>query len=518
MRTGHDSTIECPVCRSATRLPDGMASSLPRDVTSSGTADSNNDEAYGKPVNGLATGSLNLLSEDDGKTEGASLCTLHARKLSGGAAAELRERVREKIRQLSEDRLPLAQRSSTAVQLVFSELSRASGKARQDIESARKRAVDAIDELVADNLLEVGNIERTRRKALGRQLDDLKLLAKGMESAVAFGQKLLEQDAQSEGVRELLSSVCERADELLSTEICAEPVAHARLAFERVAENEARGSIDCTLGRVRAYKASAVDSLVRDATATSCREGSAASFVVVARDKDGALLTTGGDVVLAKCVDFPEGMPGSKLPVLVDDNGDGTYAVKFTPRARGDYELNVWINGAGLRQPLSVHCWDSVEFDPLECQRGNAVSPDRLTVMHPATMCSSVLGYPGMQSGIHAWRVQISSTGNGLDVLLGVAEKPGLTEKAENYDSCYAFIGYSRRCLRNARGERRKSATLSVWREGDVMQLILNCDRRALSIVNLRTNEEDRIDNLPAAELFPYFYLHRAGASLTLIC
>uniref|UniRef100_A0A6B2KX48 Calponin-homology (CH) domain-containing protein n=1 Tax=Arcella intermedia TaxID=1963864 RepID=A0A6B2KX48_9EUKA len=70
--------------------------------------------------------------------------------------------------------------------------------------------------------------------------------------------------------------------------------------------------------------------------------GSPESFSITAKDGYGNPLTNGGLPVKAS-------LTGTEnVPVLVIDNGDGTYAVSYRPVTVGDYQLSVEVN----RQPI----------------------------------------------------------------------------------------------------------------------------------------------------------------------
>ena len=110
-------------------------------------------------------------------------------------------------------------------------------------------------------------------------------------------------------------------------------------------------------GSSRRGDAASRPELVLDAVApTSAREsqaegkglhralvGTAASFVIEARDADGSAQALGGDAFKASLV-----MRGAVVNASVSDVGNGSYAAYYTPSAAGVYRLEVTLGGVPL--------------------------------------------------------------------------------------------------------------------------------------------------------------------------
>ena len=82
--------------------------------------------------------------------------------------------------------------------------------------------------------------------------------------------------------------------------------------------------------------------------------GALYTFEVEARDDFGDLRGFGGDSVVCK---VSGGKPGDKTETVVEDRGDGTYEIRFTPESAGAYLVGVTLNGqhiAGSRFSLEV--------------------------------------------------------------------------------------------------------------------------------------------------------------------
>ena len=100
-----------------------------------------------------------------------------------------------------------------------------------------------------------------------------------------------------------------------------------------------------------------------------------------------------------------------------------------------------------------------------------------------------------------------------MNVFLGVAQKPGLTTRENNYQSTYSWYGHDgSKWIMN-----KRSSSMTKWKENDIVELQLNCTEHRLAIRNTRSGEGDMINNLPDAELFAYFALYVQNDSLTFI-
>ena len=119
-----------------------------------------------------------------------------------------------------------------------------------------------------------------------------------------------------------------------------------------------------------------------------------------------------------------------------------------------------------------------------------------------------------MTTGRHVWKVKVVRSERML-IYAGVAAKPDMTSK----NAFNRYLTYSWFALTSEKNitDTLSGACMSRWREEDVLQFELDCDKRVLTVTNLRTVEDDAIRNLPAVELFPYFSLGSKNDTLTLV-
>eukprot|EP01113_Clastostelium_recurvatum_P018917 TRINITY_DN222_c0_g1_i3.p1 TRINITY_DN222_c0_g1~~TRINITY_DN222_c0_g1_i3.p1 ORF type:complete len:958 (+),score=357.35 TRINITY_DN222_c0_g1_i3:135-3008(+) len=81
------------------------------------------------------------------------------------------------------------------------------------------------------------------------------------------------------------------------------------------------------------------------------QQNNPATFTIFAIDGEGRPVTKGGEPFSVN-VHGPEG----ETPVHVEDNGDGTYSVAYSPSAHGDYTVNVTLHGRPIKDtPKKVH-------------------------------------------------------------------------------------------------------------------------------------------------------------------
>ena len=397
--------------------------------------------------------------------------------------------------------------SLAAINDVSAELCDRAKTVRSEIEAAGERAVHLVQACVHQALQEVEDIELGRCKVLDRQTDELKRDQAACQNAVAFGNRLLNQDSRSGGIRELLSAAEKRM-----TAVCnikpQEPLETARLSFSAVDSESLLSKAEAMLGEVLPAKVSAKHCTIVGSTVKETLLEEEVTFTVQLRDREGRTNRYGRAVVHATvtCVSTLE---VSALPrVTTADEGGGRHSVKFTPNDELEYKIDVFVNDERLAQQLSVTChapeWG---FDPRECQAGNAVSPDQRSVSHNGRcQWSSVLGSRSFRRGCHGWRVKMAAKKDTfLSFFLGVSPQRGLPP-GESWKKTYSWNSYYRTRWSTASGV--ESPMRTPWKPGDTIELQLDCEARTLQITNTRTGESDRIVNLPDTEFFPYFALH----------
>lgn len=78
---------------------------------------------------------------------------------------------------------------------------------------------------------------------------------------------------------------------------------------------------------------------VTDSFKVSCSLETHIDYQIASKDAYGNLCTTGG-------LDIEGALTGTdNVPVMVADNGNGTYSVSYTPKKAGPYDLDVKVNG-----------------------------------------------------------------------------------------------------------------------------------------------------------------------------
>jgi filamin len=108
-----------------------------------------------------------------------------------------------------------------------------------------------------------------------------------------------------------------------------------------------------------------------------------AHFTVHAVDVDGNPIKTGGDPFAV----FVEGPHGVTVEPAITDNGDGTYAVEYTPTAPGDYHVNLSLFDKPLKDfPKKVHIKPTASPDKTEAfgpglQGGQAEKPAHFKIV-----------------------------------------------------------------------------------------------------------------------------------------
>ena len=105
------------------------------------------------------------------------------------------------------------------------------------------------------------------------------------------------------------------------------------------------------------------------------------TFVLRAKDGEGGYVCFDGAIVEARPLACQNHSGADcKVETTVIDKGKGYYTISCTPRRGGVHSVAVTVYGELVPFTLSIHCHFS--FDKAECQVGNTISEDGLTVTH----------------------------------------------------------------------------------------------------------------------------------------
>ena len=425
-----------------------------------------------------------------------------------------------------QDLLPQIETALTSVDKMSTDLASRADQVRDEIRAAGQRVIDAVSMGVAKKLQEVEGIEQVRSKNLDKQHDELKELAEGVKSVISFTDTLKTTKVSAERMDNLLPAVEKRVASLRECELSLEPKEHSVLFFEGggIEDVAAAAALEQSIGKVSSCRAIAMETIfegtssdgrVRADVDDSIFTGESVTVTMQAKGTDREPLSAGGDIVKTQWISSP----GSVPPVTVTDHGNGRYLISFTPQEVGEYNLAVSVNGIRT-ETISTRCRSqsaAVTFDPQKCDERIAIS-DRC---HSATLTEAilgapVLGTPGMKTGQHQWRVQVSanaSLSNGRFV--GIVPQSEADQALHNHTFGRSWNGKLGQVL--SKGKRVRNVGRS-WENNDIIQVDLDCDAHIVRMTNLRSGYGITFEKLPAEEyFFPYFNLSGKDATMTLL-
>ena len=134
----------------------------------------------------------------------------------------------------------------------------------------------------------------------------------------------------------------------------------------------------------------------------------------------------------------------------------------------------------------------------------------------------NVVGAYGFTKGVHAWTVRLTqcwSGGNSVGV--GIASVP----RNGDYSSTKAFFGEESQNrywwwgtgLARKNGESVSSAQMMKWKNGDTLQLTVDCGAKSLQCINSRSGEQKVIENIDTSvQLFPVVCIIQVGQLVSL--
>ena len=426
------------------------------------------------------------------------------------AIARKKEAVTSKACKLQRDFLPRLQNSTKVVNTVKAQLGSQTDRVRDQIETARRQAVDTIEAYAKQLLQDVDDIEMQRTKLLDSQLSGLKRLTGGVTTAVRFSQEIEKSDTTFEETAALLAALDSRLSALVSSEqsFSGKPSAHPHVTFGIGSTDVFINHGPDIMGRVKACNVSAAHSCVEGGFTQRSSPNRPFTFIIIAKDKYGGPLTFGGHCLTTKFLKRPGAHTADAPNVEVTDKNNGRYRLSFVTPHLGQYSVEVYINGIKMAQALTALCRPSVKcrrFDPTECQPYIILSEDRRTATYTVPGYTSnrkaVLGEQGARHGEMSWKLCMRCDDE-QQHFIGVAAKAGLTAGDRRYDRAYSWNGLRGEvCFQ---GKVRVTELGRLWSKGDVVELKLDCDDHTLRLTNFRTGRTGLIENLPDEELFPY--------------
>ena len=387
--------------------------------------------------------------------------------------------------------------------------------AKKSIEAAGKQVTDTVGACVKQLLQEVDDRKTTQDKLLNQAKDKLEQDLKCFKRTFAKAEKL-KQDLDKAGsdfldLFEAVSSATIRPS--LASEQTVIPVFEPIL-FRRDAGFKVAHHLRRCVGRLTPSLASAAWSTLEDNSGPpkQVTQDEPADFALQIIATSGEPLSDAEDEVTAEWVETP-GI--ATLPdVTVTHQDSGRYAVQFTPQETGSYSLRIRIKGQPVPGTAQCECLPRRHlFDLSECHSDISLSADRRQA-HLLGSCRhcSVLGRRGTLRSTDEWTVQIGAKSDGYHI--GVAAKP-LTNREGNFEDRNVFCWQSSGLrIESGMPEFPDVRVGLELRPNDTLRLKLDCEKRTLTMINLRSRASDTIKGLPAVDLFPYFSLF-TSSSLT---
>ena len=416
--------------------------------------------------------------------------------------------VDDKVDALEKEAVGKLERTIVIVDNVSTQLTKRAGEVRSEIKHAGERTKEMVDAHVGQMIQEVDDSEEGRHKVLGHQRDELKSHLEAVKNVVRFRKKMRSVKSVTHETRfplELLQALDRRTTNLLTTQIEEQPQHHSRLLFQGASDVDTDFACKVRegIGKVFYSLPSAKKSVIEGHTSMAMKTGTENTVTIQVKDSDGMALTMGGDDISVKCA-------SANAPVTaVTDHGDGSYTVSITCTSDGRYELQIFINGKQMSTKLLVKSASYTHaFDPDERHAAVTISGNRqkASVNGSTHRWYSVLGSRPMSRGLHTWKVKASCDHfSSYHFMLGIAPKVSPSSHQNDfhsvahcwdvkYNSAYKF-GSTTMCWSKAK---LKCAN------NDTFEFQLNCDKRQLTVTNVRTRKSDTMYCLPQQEYFQY--------------
>jgi len=154
-------------------------------------------------------------------------------------------------------------------------------------------------------------------------------------------------------------------------------------------------------------------------------------------------------------------------------------------------------------------------FDPLSCGPGIQLSENNLTATSAMRGYCSVVSCKGYQKGIHIWKVRTDHFPIPSQwIAIGIAHKEQLS-KSIDYISSYSLSSTNQKC---APSLTTTTTASSDWKDGDIIDVILDCSQNKLTVKNLRTSRgENWVLPSDGINWYLYIYMHNPANQVTMI-
>ena len=431
----------------------------------------------------------------------------HRGMKAASIVAERRAKASDGVKKLRRDVEPHLVRSVEKVDDVTAQLGANADGARDKIETATLRAIEAVKLSAVRLRQEVEDEEQSRTKVLDEQRDGLKHQLEAARGAASFGEEVLRQvDDESGESLPLLVAVEERVAAICEDNVESEPKHHSDLDFQ-APETEVLAIKALELvGDVLSYNTSASHSSIRGEVSKTATVEEAVEVVVIAKTKQNtSVRNLKRGTITTRWLSRAD-QSSEDIPVEVSETDTpGEYKLTTRPTVSGGYTLEVSINRIAMPQPVTITMMPVMSFDPNDRDETITLSEDgrKATKTSGGRGHVSVHGLRGMRHGRHSWKIKIGPSPHWH--CGGVAVKP----RNNNHNSGFAWSSHSQR-YKSTHDIRPPTA----WQGNDCLQFHLDCDNHTLEMINLRSGESHTITGLPNTELFVHANLFEPGNSV----
>ncbi|NXQ53543.1 TRIM3 protein, partial [Anthoscopus minutus] len=359
-------SLSCPVCRQTSILPERGVPALPNNffITNLMEVLQRDPDPCGAPPAplpplGAATGQPLCCPNHEGKVMEfyCEPCeTAMCRECTEGERREHRDHRTVPLRDVLEQHKAALQHQLDAVRARLPQLAAAVGLVAEISRQLGQRRAEAEAE-IGSSFEELEAALRQRREVLLRDLEatcaakqqvleaQLEVLRQGQESILsscAFTEQALHHGSATE-VLLVQKQMGERLRELAARPFPEHPHENAQLEFHAEPEG-LRRSIQ-NLGTLLTTSATAHTTVATGEGLRQAVVGQPCSLSVTTKDKDGALVRSGG----ARLRFAVTGPDGAAAEAEVQDNRNGTYELVYTPRTEGDFVLSILLYGQPVR-------------------------------------------------------------------------------------------------------------------------------------------------------------------------
>ena len=232
-------------------------------------------------------------------------------------------------------------------------------------------------------------------------------------------------------------------------------------------------------------------------------------YIVTVVAADGSVVRGAKEVGLEVKAVLATSETVSEIPCAVERfSSPSEFIVSFQCKEPAEVLLYASIDSVQLPgSPAVVHVGSyPFEFDTQKSAPTVAIKRRGHLATLTGNADSVVLGNRTYNSGIRRWRIRLGGLESTDFFAIGICRQPFPTTLTGSLLSYTTVLGWTSKLQTLIKGALRV-ISMADWKDGDILQLQLDFDKRSLELLHCRTGEKSAMSGGIKSEVVPFFYM-----------